>query len=141
MDRWYISSCIPASGNMHVSAKVKHLPRGSLHVSFSCGNHRSHQCSNSVCLKYFRLDRTAIIFFFFSQRREIALFAELHPCLFLYRYLYEEIIEVELSFALRFECGLSESMARLEQHSLKELTGQTRQEQRELLLHMWWIEG
>lgn len=65
MDRWYIANRIPAWGNTHVSVKVKHLPRGSLHVSFSLGNHRSHQCSNSVCLKYFRLARTAIIFFFF----------------------------------------------------------------------------
>lgn len=37
------------------------------HISFFHENHRSHQYSNSVCLKYFRLDRTAIIFFFLPR--------------------------------------------------------------------------
>lgn len=61
-----------------------------------------------------RQDSYNIFLFLLPQRRDITLFAELRLCLFLYRYLCEEIIEVELSFALGFECGLSDSMARLE---------------------------
>lgn len=57
-----------------------------------------------------RQDSYNLFLFLLSQRREIAWFAELYMWLFLYRYLREEIIEVELSFALDFESGLSESV-------------------------------
>lgn len=46
--------------------KSNNFPEGT-HISFSHGNHRSHQYSNSVCLKYLRLGRTAIIFFFLPR--------------------------------------------------------------------------
>lgn len=61
-----------------------------------------------------RQDSYNLFLFLLPQRREIALFAELRLYLFLYRYLCEEIIEVELSFALGFEWGFSESMAKIE---------------------------
>lgn len=60
-----------------------------------------------------RQDSYNIFLFLLPQRREIALSAELCLCLFLYRYLCEEIIEVELSFALGFEYVLSNSVASL----------------------------